>query len=70
MSIARRAASGLNSFVHVEEVEEEGWNWYEENAERVIFSARILFWTIRVRVKDILFIVEELFGKRGQRGDS
>jgi hypothetical protein len=38
------------------------WKWYNEHAEDTVFSRRILFFTIHIKVKDCFDIFVQLFG--------
>lgn len=43
------------------EVKKAGWRWYEANADRVLYTQRVLFWTINLRLRDLRFLFVELF---------
>lgn len=42
----------------------QGWRWYEENEDRVLYARKLLFWTVSIRVHDLRFVFEELFGEQ------
>jgi hypothetical protein len=47
----------------LDQVKAQGWRWFHANAGRVLYAKRVVFWTITVRVADLRFIFEDLFGR-------
>lgn len=42
------------------------WRWYEEHRDDVLVRRRVLFWTLVIRVRDLEFLFEMLFGSKTQ----
>lgn len=38
------------------------WAWYEENQDDVIFEKKVFFFSIKLRVRDLRFLIERIAG--------
>lgn len=51
----------------LEQVKRLGWAWYYNNEDRVLVSKKFWFFTLALRVRDLTFVFEELFGEEPDR---
>jgi hypothetical protein len=63
-------AAVIDSFPHVTPnayntllvVKTFAWEWFRENADRVLFSRRVLIFSITIRLRDVRPLWVEVFG--------
>lgn len=38
------------------------WAWYEENQDDVVFEKKVWFFNVKLRVRDLRFLIERIAG--------
>lgn len=45
------------------------WDWFDMHKDEVIFEKRILFLSVKLRIRDFQFLIERIAGKRSVFGN-
>lgn len=53
---------GVDSAIVKRIMGEAIWEWYRENLDDVIFEKKVLFFSIKLRVRDLRFLIERIAG--------
>lgn len=66
MAILDDATLGLSGPVSVDvvrrRISREAWTWFWDNQDYVVVEQRVLFVKVKVRVRDLRWVFERLFG--------
>lgn len=41
------------------------WQWYAEHQDEVVFEKKVFFFSIKLRIRDLRFLIERIAGPEG-----